>query len=68
MGALSLGGEPVKPLTLREALSKEDYEKLIAHLLESEDIKDIYRNYIRKDIPFEKWVRNSTDRLVVAPK
>ncbi len=38
-------------------------EKVIVNekLLESESIRKLYDTYIRKDIPFEKWVKDMTD-------
>lgn len=45
-------------------MTPEEKEKLIAELLKSDKIKKIYEDYIIKEIPFETWVRNTTDRLL----
>ena len=46
-------------------ISKEDRERLFDAMLESEEIKTLYKDYIIKEIPFETWVRNTIDRLWV---
>jgi len=45
-------------------MNDEEREKLIAALLKSKKIKDIYEDYIIKEIPFETWVRNTASRLL----
>ena len=45
-------------------LSKEDKGKLIQGMLESNDVKTLYNDYIRKEIPFEKWVIDMVGYMV----
>jgi hypothetical protein len=65
MGAISLGGRSPKPHKLKDVVSKEDYDKLVQGMLESNDVKTLYERYIKKDIPFEKWVKDMVGYLVV---
>jgi len=45
-------------------LSGENRQKILDKLLESELIKKTYATYIIKEIPFEKWVEDTMDRLI----
>lgn len=45
-------------------LSEENRQKILTKLLESDKIKETYKLYIVKDIPYEKWVENNMDRLL----
>jgi len=39
-------------------------ELIIAEMLESDEIKQIYEDYIMKEIPFEDWVRSTVHDLM----
>jgi len=45
-------------------MTDEEKELVIEKLLESTEIRKIYDTYIIKSIPFETWVRDTTDRLL----
>jgi hypothetical protein len=45
-------------------LKKEDEERLVVALMQDKKIIDMYETYIVKSIPFEKWVRQTTKRLL----
>jgi len=45
-------------------MTKEDRKKLLAAMIKSEVIKEIYDDYIIKEIPFETWVENTMDRVL----
>lgn len=45
-------------------MTNEEREKLIDAFLKSEEIKGVYEDYIKKEIPFETWVRDTASRLL----
>ena len=43
----------------------DKYDELIKKLMESKTIKELYENYIVKDITFKEWVIDYADNLLM---
>jgi hypothetical protein len=43
----------------------DKYDELIKRSLESETIRELYDNYIIKDITFKEWVEGNIDDLYI---
>lgn len=59
---------PDEDMIISIRLEEPDTERLIKELLKSDQIRKIYDDYIIKEITFENWVRETTKRLLVAPR
>ena len=64
LGAGSRRFKSSHPDQIGDYMTNEEREKLMSALLKSEEIKDIYEDYIVKEIPFEAWVRDTAGRLL----
>jgi hypothetical protein len=50
---------------LKDVVSAEDLEKLVQGMLKSNVVAELYNDYIKKDIPFEEWIRGMIDCMYV---
>ena len=50
---------------LKDVVTPEQFEKMVKACINNKEVRASYDRYVRKEIPYENWVRSMVGYLVV---